>query len=73
MDRVVAEIPKNASEIVRIALSEFKGKPLIDVRVYFKSETGGEPKPTRKGVAINPALLPELIIALQRRPCHSCE
>ena len=63
-EKLICDIPKNAREVVRIALTEFKGFPLVDVRVFFKSATGGEPKPTRKGVCVRLGLLPDLIAAL---------
>ena len=66
MERLICDIPKNAAELVRVSLAEFKGRPLIDVRVFYKSTTGGEPKPTRKGVCLRLDLLPQLIEALHQ-------
>lgn len=54
---------------VRVALDEFHGVDLIDVRVWadFKAGPAGVVRaPTKKGVALNVRSLPELIQALQK-------
>lgn len=44
---------KNAGEQVRICLSDFKGKDLIDVRVYYLDDGPGENwKPSRRGICM---------------------
>ena len=65
MKMVIGDIGKNAGEVVRVSLSEFDGHDLVDVRVFFKTQTSPELKPTKKGVALRPALLPELIALLK--------
>ncbi|WP_267421805.1 transcriptional coactivator p15/PC4 family protein [Methylobacterium sp. GC_Met_2] len=63
--RHIATVPKNAAEEVRIALTEFNGHELVDVRVFAAIETGGERRATKKGVSLSRRHLPELIRALQ--------
>jgi len=63
-DGLIAIVPKNGREHVRISLTAFNGHDLIDGRV-FASE-GGEAKPTRSGVCVNISRLPELRAALDK-------
>ncbi len=51
MDEVIAQFEKNATEVVRISLTEFRGHKLIDLRVYY-SDDEGQYRPTKKGVSI---------------------
>lgn len=60
MGEVIASFEKNSFEEVRISLTEFKGKDLIDLRVYYRPEDGEEMRPTKKGVTISPEKFPEL-------------
>jgi hypothetical protein len=56
-------------EEVRVSLTEFKGKELIDLRVYYQPEDGEEKRPTKKGITISPEKFPELkkaILALEK-------
>ena len=65
---VVAVVPKNKLEEVHIALSQFKGADLLDVRVYAADEgdgADGKKHPTKKGIAIKVTRLPELIAGLR--------
>ena len=62
---VIATVPKNGREDVRVALSEYAGRRQIDVRTFADARGGGERKPTPKGVNLSVKHLPELIEALQ--------
>ena len=69
MSEVIASFEKNSMEEVRVSLTEFKGKELIDVRVYYQPEDGEEKRPTKKGITISPEKFPELkkaILALEK-------
>jgi hypothetical protein len=35
MDEVIAQFEKNATELVRVSLSEYHGHKLFDIRVYY--------------------------------------
>lgn len=61
---IIAAIPKNKREFVRIELDTFRGHNLFSLRVWAKTEDA-EAVPTRKGVTIAVALLPDIIAALQ--------
>jgi hypothetical protein len=56
---LVHSFMKNALEEVRVSVSTFKGKKYVDIRVYYQDDSG-EFKPSKKGIAISPELLPEL-------------
>ncbi len=60
MSEVIASFEKNSFEEVRISLTEFKGKKLIDIRVYYQPEGEEEMRPTKKGITISPEKFPEL-------------
>jgi hypothetical protein len=64
-DRLVAVIPKNKVEELRVSLPRFKGVELIDVRTFAQFGSGEEAKrPTRKGITLKIEHLPQLIDAL---------
>lgn len=60
MSEVIASFPKNSFEEVRISLTEFKGKELIDLRVYYQPDGEEEMRPTKKGITISLEKFPEL-------------
>ncbi len=63
-DLPVAELRKNAREVVRVAIRETRGSRNVDLRVY--AENGRqEPVATANGVSIKPALLRPIIAALR--------
>ena len=65
-DQHVATIIKNSTEELRIALSEYRGHHLINCRIWANYDSPLEEKrPTKKGVTLAVAKLPELIEALQ--------
>jgi len=61
MDQLIDTVKKNSREEIRIGLGEYKGHPLVSIRVWMTAED----LPTKKGLAFNPALLPEVIAALE--------
>jgi hypothetical protein len=62
-DKSVCELPKNAREVIRFRLAEFKGHQFVDLRIYTKEE-GQDPAPTKKGLAVSPQLWPQFRKAL---------
>lgn len=54
------EIQKNTLEKIRIQRTNFNGHELIDIRVYYESNTG-EWKPTKKEIAFSLSLANEVI------------
>ncbi|WP_126419512.1 transcriptional coactivator p15/PC4 family protein [Asticcacaulis excentricus] len=61
----IGHVTKNATEEIRVALQEYKGLKLADIRVYGRFSAAKTFAPTAKGISFNPALLPELITLLQ--------
>ena len=59
MEEMISSFEKNALEEVRVSLTEYRGHQLIDLRVYYLS-ADGEPRPTKKGLALSVGLYPEL-------------
>jgi hypothetical protein len=60
---IIAEIPKNSREVYRVGRRDFKGFPLVDIRVWFDDATTGELRPG-KGVSIKLESLPAIVAAL---------
>lgn len=62
---VIATLEKNRRERVRVALDEFEGVKLIDLRVTVEmTTTSGLYSPTKKGLALRVEQLPALVVAL---------
>ncbi|AIB15794.1 hypothetical protein ABAZ39_28455 (plasmid) [Azospirillum argentinense] len=64
-DTIVATIPKNATEELRVTLTSYNGHPLVDLRLFTEYRSTGEIGPTRKGLTVSVALLPQIIAGLQ--------
>ncbi len=62
-DTLIASIPKNAREEIRVSLSEFNGHDLANLRVWFDAGDG-DMRPGNKGLAFKINKLPEVIQAL---------
>ena len=60
----IATLRKNARESVRVALDQYQGIDLIDVRVIAR-DGEAEPTLTKKGVALHVEQLPALIAVLE--------
>jgi len=67
---IIADIQRNNKEIIRLEVSEFKGKELINMRIWYSSidqNTGDHVyKPTQKGFALNIEKFGELKEAMDR-------
>lgn len=70
-DTVIATLRKNAAEDVRVALTEYRGHPLVDLRIFAEYQSTGEVGPTKKGLTFSPSMLPGLIEALQAAEAES--
>jgi len=64
MSVIIKDIKKNNNEIIRIEVSEFKGRELINVRIWYQAidSASGDLvfKPTQKGITLNIAEFEEL-------------
>jgi hypothetical protein len=63
-DVLIAEVRKNAREVLRVQLREFKGRQFVDVRLFATGADGGL-VPTRTGIGLRPELLGPVLDALQ--------
>ncbi|MBN3734929.1 hypothetical protein G3N98_28930 [Burkholderia sp. Tr-20390] len=55
---------RSDSERLRVTVGEYRGRMLIDVRIWFVAD-GGEWKPGRAGVSLRPEQAGELMQALR--------
>ncbi|MBQ0820986.1 hypothetical protein KBI52_12290 [Microvirga sp. HBU67558] len=64
-ETIIATIPKNGSEEIRVRLNEYRRDYYVDLRVFaaFKSDDP-ERQPTKKGVSVHIGKLDELMDAL---------
>jgi phosphomannomutase len=66
MSVLIRELKKNNSEIIKIEISEFEGRELINIRIWYRSkqidqETGDYIyKPTQKGISLDISKFQEL-------------
>ena len=56
-------IEKNSREVIVVQESEYKDSKFVDIRVHGKNDND-DLIPTKKGVALNPKFVPQLIEAL---------
>ena len=57
----VYEFKKNSLENVIIQFTEFKGRELLDLRIYYDAGKNREDwRPTTKGITISRGLIPKL-------------
>ena len=62
---VIATLQKNPRQSLRVALTRYRDMDLIDVRVCVPLGCAAEVlSPTAKGVSLNVAMLPALVLAL---------
>lgn len=62
-ETIIAEWPLNRRETIRVSLSEYNDRPVIDMRVWF-DDGAGRAKPGRKGLTLGVKQLPQLADAL---------
>ena len=60
----LVRIPKNATEEVRVELSEYKGHQLLNARVWWTPDDGKTWNPSKRGFALHVDALPELLAGL---------
>ena len=60
---LIAEMAKNRRERLRVAIDTYKGHEVVDIRAFVEGPDG-TPRPTRIGLTLRTALLPELVAAL---------
>lgn len=62
---IIADIERNQKEIIRVEVSEFNGKELINLRIWYH-HMDGDYRPTQKGVALDISKFKDLKEAIDR-------
>jgi hypothetical protein len=63
--RVVYEFAKNSRESVRATLTEFRGYPVADLRVWVECKETDGAAATKKGITIRIGDLPNMLAAVE--------
>lgn len=63
--KILARIPRNATEEVHISINSYKNKQYLDLRIFYTTDDGANWLPTKKGVTISPENLVELKDAVE--------
>ena len=50
--KLIGQVQKNTSELIKISIEEYNGHEFIDLRVYYDSGSGTY-LPTKKGITLN--------------------
>lgn len=58
-------IPKNSREVIRITAEHFKGRDIINFRVWYRDDAG-DMRPGKQGLAFRAELLPAFMAALDQ-------
>jgi hypothetical protein len=53
LNELIATFEKSRREEVRVSIDEYMGKKLVNIRVFYKPEKGGEWLPGKQGVAVS--------------------
>jgi len=64
--KIISEFSKNASEIVRIGLSKYQGKELLDIRIWVIGNDGESYIATRKGISLRVDQIDDLKEAIDK-------
>ena len=51
--KLIATIPRSATEQLQISINEYKGKSYLDLRIYYTTDDGINWLPTKKGVTVS--------------------
>lgn len=52
--KIIATVPRSATEHMQISINEYKGKSYLDMRIYYTTDDGANWLPTKKGVTCSP-------------------
>ncbi len=58
--KMLATVPRSATEQMQIAIKEFKGRSYLDMRIFYTTDDGQTWLPTKKGVTCSPENLETL-------------
>lgn len=63
--KILATIPRSATEQLQVAINEYKGKSYLDLRIFYTTDDGINWNPTKKGVTVSPENLELLKDAIE--------
>lgn len=63
---VIGSVTKGADAEIRVVRDFYKGRDVVDVRVWFEPRAGGERVRSGKGITFDARKLPELIAVLEK-------
>ena len=63
--KILATIPRNATEQLQISINSYKEKKYLDLRIYYTTDDGATWLPTKKGVTFAPDQLDVLTDAIE--------
>ena len=63
--KIIATVPRSATEQLQISINEYKGKSYLDMRIYYTTDDGATWLPTKKGVTFAPDQLDILSDAIE--------
>lgn len=52
--KILATIPRNATEQLQISINSYKEKRYLDLRIFYTTDDGLNWLPTKKGVTVSP-------------------
>ena len=58
--KMLATVPRSATEQMQIAIKEYRGKSYLDMRIFYTTDDGANWLPTKKGVTCSPENLETL-------------
>lgn len=64
--KILATIPRNATEQLQISINSYKEKKYLDLRIFYTTDDGGTWLPTKKGVTVSPDNLVTLKDAVEQ-------
>jgi hypothetical protein len=62
---LIATLDKNKDSEIRVALSEYRGQQLVDIRTFLAFTEAKVPMATKKGISLGVRHLPALVKALK--------
>ena len=63
--KLIATVPRSATEQMQLAINEYKGKKYLDMRIFYTTDDGANWLPTKKGVTCSPENLETLKEAIE--------
>ena len=63
---LVGELKKTGVVVTKVRLTEFKGRRFLDIRDFFKPKGSVDFAPTKKGIALDIARIPEIVSILEQ-------